>query len=69
MNKVKLIGAGIVLIVITVIAFTLFEFKTVKGGELGIKETWGGGVVNEVLQPKNYYQSFKLESPVPSGLG
>jgi regulator of protease activity HflC (stomatin/prohibitin superfamily) len=33
----------------------LFEFKTVKGGELGIKETWSDGVVNEVLQPKNYY--------------
>lgn len=53
--KLKLIVAGIILLVLTVVSLTLFEFKTVKGGELGVKETWSQGVVNEVLQPKNYY--------------
>lgn len=55
MNKIKLAIIGTVLIVVTIGSLCLFEFKTVKGGELGIKETWSEGVVNEVLQPKNYY--------------
>lgn len=33
----------------------LCEFKTVKGHELGVKETWNGGVENVVYQPKTYF--------------
>lgn len=55
MSKIKLVVAGVVLVIATIFAFSMFEFKTVKGGELGVKETWSDGVVNEVLQPKNYY--------------
>lgn len=55
MNKAKLIISGIVLLCGTILCLMLFEFKTVKGKELGVLETWGQGVVDKVLQPKNYY--------------
>jgi regulator of protease activity HflC (stomatin/prohibitin superfamily) len=55
MSKIKLIGVGVSLVIATIVALASFEFKTVKGGQLGIKETWNDGVVNTVLQPRNYY--------------
>lgn len=38
------------------IAFTVLFFKTVtiKGNEVGVLETWGGGVQDELLTPKTY---------------
>lgn len=45
---------GIALLFATVFAVIAFEFVHIKGNELGVKETWTDGVVNEVLTPKNY---------------
>lgn len=49
-----IIGA-IVLVIMTVVTLMLFEIKTVSGNELGVKETWNDGVVNDILQPKTYF--------------
>jgi len=54
MKKVTFVAVAIVFAIVTIIAVSLISFKTVEGGSLGVKETWGQGVVNEVLQPKNY---------------
>lgn len=38
------------------VAFTILFFKTVtiKGNQVGVLETWGGGVQDEILTPKTY---------------
>lgn len=54
-NPVKLIGAGILLLIASVVCFMMFEVTTVKGNQAGIKETWNNGVINEVLPPKTYF--------------
>lgn len=51
----KLIIGGIALVASSVVALTMVEFKTVKGGQLGVMETWSDGVVDTVFQPKNYF--------------
>ncbi len=43
-----------VLFAVATIGLLSTEFKTVKGGELGVMETWSDGVVDNVYQPKNY---------------
>lgn len=53
MNNILKYGTAAV--ALSLLTFFSVEFKTVKGGELGIKETWNEGVVNEVYQPKNYW--------------
>lgn len=57
MNKspVKLIVSGIVLVIALVITLLTFKVVTIEGNQLGIKETWGGGVDNTVMQPKTYF--------------
>lgn len=53
-KTVKLIMLGIAGIVGLIVIFTMVKFQTVKGNEYGILETWGGGVINEVFQPKTH---------------
>jgi regulator of protease activity HflC (stomatin/prohibitin superfamily) len=55
MKTAKLIGVGILLLIATVVTFALFEVKTVRGNEAGVKETWAGGVETNVYQPKTYF--------------
>ena len=52
---VKLVVIGVIALVLVIGFFLLFDITTIKGNELGIKETWSGGVVNEVFQPKMYF--------------
>ena len=52
---IKLVIASITLFVAIIATVIFVEFKTVKGGELGIKETWTDGVIDDVLEPKNYW--------------
>ena len=52
--KKLILGAVATIIAITA-SVILVEFKTVRGGELGVKETWTDGVVQEVYQPRNYW--------------
>lgn len=57
MNKspVKLIVSGIVLLIALVVTLLTFKVVTVDGNQLGIKETWSGGVQAEIMQPKTYF--------------
>jgi regulator of protease activity HflC (stomatin/prohibitin superfamily) len=50
----RLTTIGIILAIIAVIAMASIKWETVKGNELGIKETFSGGVENRVYQPKTY---------------
>lgn len=43
MNTIKLVGIGIVTIVLTIVTLLMVEFHTVRGGFNSIKETWTGG--------------------------
>ena len=57
MNINKVVGYTLIGIAsIMLITFTLLFFKTVtiKGNEVGVLETWGGGIQNEILTPKTY---------------
>ncbi len=54
MNNFKLITAAVCLLIASVVAFFSFEFESIPGGRLGIKETWNDGVQTNVLHPKNY---------------
>lgn len=57
MNKspVKLIVSGIVLVVALVVTLMTFKVVTIDGNQLGIKETWSGGVQTDIMQPKTYF--------------
>lgn len=44
----------ILILVAIVVALCSVKWETVKGNELGIKETFSGGVENTVLMPKTY---------------
>ena len=50
-TPVGLIITAIGLIMALVVTLISVEFVTIKGNELGIKETWGGGVSTNILQP------------------
>lgn len=50
----KLATIGIILAILAVVAMCSIKWETVKGNELGIKETFSGGVQTNVLQPKTY---------------
>lgn len=51
----KLIVVGVVFLILVIGFFLCFDITTIKGNELGVKETWSSGVVNEVYQPKMYF--------------
>ncbi|QQE13609.1 hypothetical protein JD969_09160 [Planctomycetota bacterium] len=45
---------GIVALFLIAISFLMFDFETVRGNEIGVMETWSGGVEDEALAPKTY---------------
>ncbi len=51
---VNLAIAGITLVALIVISVFSFEITTVEGNQIGVKETWGEGVLPDPLQPKTY---------------
>lgn len=51
----KHIATAIVTVIVLVAFFLTFEFTNIKGNELGVKETWSGGVENKVYQPGMQY--------------
>lgn len=51
----KVIIIGVLMVIGAILAAVSIEIKTVKGNELGIKETWKEGVVPQVLGPKTYF--------------
>ena len=52
---VKLIVLAVVLVVLIIGCFFAFDIVTIKGNEMGVKETWSKGVVEEPLHPKTYW--------------
>ena len=53
-TSLSTIVVAILLLIGLVAVLVSAEFVTIKGNELGVKETWGGGVSDEILQPKTY---------------
>lgn len=53
-SPVSLIVVAIILLIGFVATLVSVEFVTIKGNELGVKETWGGGVSDVILQPKTH---------------
>ncbi len=54
-NSIKLIVWAVGLLIVSVIALLLFEVKTIRGNEAGVKETWNDGVIDQVLPSKTYF--------------
>lgn len=50
----KLITIGVILFVAMILVFFNVDYVKIHGNELGIKETWTEGVVNQVYPPKYY---------------
>lgn len=51
---VTLVAAGLLIIVLILASLFIVDIVTVEGNEIGVKETWSGGVESEPLQPKTY---------------
>ncbi|MFM1851029.1 MAG: hypothetical protein RIS54_713 [Verrucomicrobiota bacterium] len=51
---ISLIVAGLILVALLVASVFIVDITTVEGNEIGVKETWDGGVEAEPLQPKTY---------------
>lgn len=54
------VGPGLIVLLIlilgvAIIGFASMDITTVGGNELGVKETWSGGVDPTVYQPKTYF--------------
>lgn len=64
-SSFSLITIAILLIIGIVGVLLSVEFVTIKGNQLGVKETWGGGVSAEILQPKTYIVSRWTTDIIP----
>ena len=54
----KIVASALALLAVLalVVLFTwVIEIHTVKGNEIGVKETWSGGVIQTPLTPKTYF--------------
>jgi len=51
---VSLIGAGVLVVILLIGSIIAVEITTVEGNAVGVKETWGGGVEENVYPPKTY---------------
>lgn len=52
--KPKLIVWGVIAILLLIVTSLFVGFKTIKGSEIGVKETWAGGVIAEPMTPRTY---------------
>lgn len=51
----KLITSSICLVIALIATLLAVKIVTIEGNQLGIKETWSGGVDQSILQPKTYF--------------
>jgi len=51
---ISLVIAGVVIVTLIVASLFIVDITTVEGNEIGVKETWEGGVEPDALQPKTY---------------
>lgn len=55
MKSAKLIVSGIALLIVLVLTLMAVKIVTIEGNQLGVLETWSGGVDPNILQPKTYF--------------
>lgn len=53
-NVISLVLVGVVVVSLLLASLFIVDIETVEGNQLGVKETWDGGVMPEPLQPKTY---------------
>lgn len=51
---VTLVIAGVIIVTLIIASLFIVDITTVEGNQLGVKETWEGGVEADALQPKTY---------------
>ncbi len=51
---ITLVLAGIIVLALLVASVVIVDITTIEGNQLGVKETWEGGVEPDALQPKTY---------------
>jgi regulator of protease activity HflC (stomatin/prohibitin superfamily) len=54
-QRIWLIVAGIICLFLLIFSFFAFRIVTIKGNEMGVKETWSDGVEAEPYGPKTYF--------------
>ncbi len=57
MNKlhIGLIVGAVVGLIVLICGFMMFDVVTIKGNQVGVKESWNVGVHSEPLRPKTYF--------------
>lgn len=53
-QTLSLIATGVIVVVLLLASIFIVDIETVQGNEIGVKETWSGGVEADPLQPKTY---------------
>lgn len=53
-QTISLIVVGLVVAAVLIVSVFIVDITTVEGNEIGVKETWDGGVEPDPLQPKTY---------------
>ncbi|WP_221032093.1 SPFH domain-containing protein [Actomonas aquatica] len=53
-QTLSLIATGVIVVVLILASIFIVDIETVEGNQLGVKETWSGGVLPDPLQPKTY---------------
>lgn len=51
MNQFKWIVAGVIAVILVIAVTVSADFTYIEGNQIGVKETWGGGVEDVPLQP------------------
>ncbi len=53
-QTLSLVATGVIVVVLILASIFIVDIETVEGNQLGVKETWSGGVLPDPLQPKTY---------------
>lgn len=53
-QTISLIATGVVVVVLLLASVFIVDIVTVEGNQIGVKETWSGGVLADPLPPKTY---------------
>lgn len=51
---ISLVIAGVIIVTLFIVSIFIVDISTIEGNEIGVKETWDGGVEPDPLQPKTY---------------
>lgn len=55
MRNLKMTISGVLVMIAFVFLIVTVKIVTIEGNQLGVKETWSGGVVKEVMLPRTYF--------------